>query len=96
MNITDQAAIELKKIMTEFDKPGTGVRVYSTTGCCGPTIQMVIAPNVGNEETIISIQEIDFFVANDLISRLAEVTIEYDSNGFRLAGLKKSGDSCCG
>ena len=96
MNITDQAAIELKKVMGEFDKPGTGVRIFSTAGCCGPSIQMDIAPHVGNEETIISIQDIDFFIANDLISQLAEVTIEFGSNGFRLVGLQKSGGGCCG
>ncbi|HEY5589380.1 MAG TPA: hypothetical protein VIK55_00020 [Paludibacter sp.] len=96
MNITDQTAIELKKIIAEFDKPAAGIHIFSTAGCCGPSIQMDIAPRVGNEETVISIQDIEFFVANDLISKLADVTIEHGSNGFRLAGLQKSGDGCCG
>lgn len=96
MNITDQAAIELKKIIAEFDKPGIGVRIFSTAGCCGPSIQMDIAPHVGSEETIISIHDIEFFVSNDLISQLTEVTIEYGSNGFRLIGLQKTAGSCCG
>lgn len=96
MNITDQAVIELKKIMTEFDKPGTGVRIFSTVGCCGPSIQMDIAQHVGSNETVLFIQDIEFFIANDLISQLADVTIEIGSNGFRLAGLQKSGSSCCG
>ncbi|MBK5246085.1 MAG: hypothetical protein JJE49_02275 [Peptostreptococcaceae bacterium] len=94
MNITDQAAIELKKSLAEFDKPTAGIHLFSTAGCCGPSIQMDIAPHIGNEETIISIQDIEFYVANDLISQLADVTIEYGSNGFKLAGLQKS-SSCC-
>ena len=96
MKITDQAATELKKIVCEFDKPETGVRIFNTTGCCGPSIQMDIAPHIGNEETLISIQDIEFFIANELISQLEDVTIEYGSNGFHLVGLQKSGGSCCG
>ena len=95
MNITDQAAIELKKVIAEFNKPEAGIHIFSTAGCCGPSIQMDIAPRVGNEETVISLQGLDFFVANDLLSKLADVTVEFGSNGFRLAGLQKSG-SCCG
>lgn len=95
MNITNQAAIELKKSLAEFDKPTAGIHLFSTAGCCGPSIQMDITQHVGSNETDISIQDIEFFIANDLISQLADVTIEYGSNGFRLAGLQKSGGSCC-
>lgn len=95
MKITDQAQTELKKALDSFDKPGSGIHVYSTQGCCGPSIQMDIAAQIGNGETVISIEGIDFFVSNDLTPKLAEVTIEFGSNGFRLTGLKKESSSCC-
>ena len=96
MNITEQAASELKKVLDEFNKPGSGIHVFSTQGCCGPSIQMDVATHIGNGETVISLEGIDFFVANDLMPKLAEVTIEFGSNGFRLSGLKKASSGCCG
>ena len=95
MKITEQAQVELKKALDGFDKPGSGIHVYSTQGCCGPSIQMDIATQIGNGETAISFEGIDFYVANDLMPKLTEVTIEFGSNGFRLTGLKKEGSSCC-
>ncbi|MHB8136096.1 MAG: hypothetical protein ACYDH1_17950 [Anaerolineaceae bacterium] len=96
MKITEQAQVELKKALDSFDKPGSGIHVFSTQGCCGPSIQMDIATQIGNGETVISLEGIDLFVANDLMPKLAEVTIEFGSNGFRLNGLKKESSSCCG
>lgn len=96
MQITDEAQKELKKALDDFDKPGAGVHLHSTQGCCGPSIQMDIATQVGYGETVISLDGIDFFVANDLLAELENITIEYSQNGFRLKGLQKSGGSCCG
>ena len=96
MNITAQAHAELKKALDGFNKPGSGIHVYNTQGCCGPSIQMDIATHVGSGETVISLLGIDFFVPNDLLPKLAEVTIEFGSSGFRLTGLKKASSNCCG
>jgi Fe-S cluster assembly iron-binding protein IscA len=96
MKITEQAQVELKKALESFDKPGSGIHIYSTQGCCGPSIKMDIATQIGNGETVISLEGIDFFVAGDLLPKLAEVTIEFGSNGFRLTGLEKASNSCCG
>lgn len=95
MKITVEAQAELKKVLDRFNKPEAGIHIFSTQGCCGPSIQMDITTHVGVGETVVSIDGIDFFVLNDLLPTLADVTIEYGSNGFRLAGLKSSG-SCCG
>jgi Fe-S cluster assembly iron-binding protein IscA len=95
MKITEQAQVELKKALYNFNKPGAGIHLFSTQGCCGPSIQMDVAAHIGEGETLLSQDEIGFFVTGDLLSSLAEVTIEYSTNGFRLTGMKKSG-SCCG
>lgn len=96
MQLTEEAQKELKKALDGFGKPAAGVHLHSTQGCCGPSIQMDIAAQVGNEEISISIDGIDFFIPKDLLSQLENVAIEYGVNGFRLKGLQKSGGSCCG
>lgn len=95
MNITDEAFIEIKKAISEFNKPESGIRIFSMAGCCGTSIQMDIVQFIGKEETVISIQGIDFFISNDLVTKLENVTIEFDSNGFRLSGLPNN-ENCCG
>jgi len=95
MKITEQAVNELKKALDDFNRPGAGIHIFSTQGCCGPSIQMDIASNISLGETVISLEGIEFFVAHDLLSQIAEVTIEYGMNGFRLTGMKKT-SSCCG
>lgn len=95
MNITEQAQVELKKALVGFNKPGAGIHIFTTQGCCGPSIQMDLTQQIKPDEMIISLEGIDFFVANDLVPTLSELTIEFGSNGFRLVGMKKNG-SCCG
>ena len=95
MQITEEAQVELKKALYSFNKPGAGIHLFSAQGCCGPSIQMDIAAHIGTGETLLTQDGIGFFVTGDLLSKLAEVTIEYGANGFRLKGMKKSG-SCCG
>lgn len=96
MKVTEEAQIELKKALDSFNKPGAGIHIFSTQGCCGPSIQMDIATQVEEGETVISLEGIDFFVPKELLLQLENVTIEYGRNGFRLNGLQKSGGGCCG
>ena len=96
MNITVQAANELKKVLDNFGKEGAGIRIFSARGCCGPSVQMDVAQQIANGETNVFLDGIDFFVANELLSELTDVTVDFGPNGFRLTGLKKSGSSCCG
>ena len=95
MKLTEDSKNELKKALDGFNKPGSGIHIFSTQGCCGPSIQMDIATHTGNGETVLSIEGIDFFVSNDLLPQLENVTIEFGLNGFRLVGLQKSNSSCC-
>ncbi len=96
MNITEQATSELRKALDGFNQQGAAIHIFSTQGCCGPSIQMDITARLNMNETLVSMYGIDFFIATDLLPQLAEVTIEFGMNGFRLSGLKKSSSSCCG
>jgi Fe-S cluster assembly iron-binding protein IscA len=95
MNITEQASTELKKVLNNFESPGAGIHIYNAQGCCGPSIQMDIANQPANNEIVVNLEGIDFFVDKELLKTLAAVTIDFGSNGFRLNGLQKSG-GCCG
>lgn len=96
MKITEQAQIELKKVLDSFNQPSSGIHVFNIHGCCGPSIQMDIAAHLAPGETVVSLEGIDFYVANDLLTQLVDVTIEFNSTGFHLAGLKKASSGCCG
>lgn len=95
MQITEEAQKELKKALDGFNKPGAAVHMHRTQGCCGPSIQMDIATQLGSGDTLVSFEGIDFFVPKDLLPQLGNLTIEYGWNGFRLKGLEKSTSSCC-
>lgn len=43
MKVSEQAASELKKALDGFDKPESGIHVFSTQGCCGLSVQMDIS-----------------------------------------------------
>lgn len=96
MKITEQAQVELKKALDSFNKPGAGIRIFSEQGCCGPSIQMDISTSIGASQTALSIDEIDFYAANDLLPTLENITIDYGTNGFRLIGMERTGGGCCG
>lgn len=95
MKVTKQASIELKKALNGFETPGAGIHIYSIQGCCGTSIQMDVAVHPEPDDTVVSLEQVDFFVRNDLLDTLATVTIDYGPNGFFLSGLKRSG-GCCG
>lgn len=94
MKLTTQAQEEIKKALISFNTPGGGIHLYNTQGCCGPTVQMELSTNTRNNETVVNIDGIDFFIPNDLLPTIADVTVEYSANGFRFNGLKK-GSNCC-
>ncbi len=96
MKVSEQAAIELKKVLDGFEKPGAGIHIFNTQGCCGPSIQMDIATQPEDNEMVINLEEIYFFVEKELLKTLATVTVDYGTNGFRLSGLQRTSSGCCG
>ena len=47
-----------------------------------------------NQDEVIPIENVSFFVDNGTGKRLEDVTLDCGSNGFRLEGLKSSGSYC--
>ncbi len=93
MNITETASAELKRVIESIEDPNTGIRIFATEGsCCGPSIQMDVANQIGVNETAVKLDGIDFFIDNTLQETLVDVTLNFNDGMFSLDGLKKEGD----
>ncbi|HQE55112.1 MAG: hypothetical protein WBJ36_01160 [Tenuifilum sp.] len=95
MKLSVKAKEELLKVLETIDENSKGIRLYSTQGCCGPSVQMDVASAPQPGETATSIDGVDFYIEDSLAETLAEVTLDHNGFGFLMNGLKKSG-SCCG
>ena len=97
MNATPQAIEELKKALKTEENSNAGVRIFTQQGCCGPAVQMSIVDNPSLGDLQFSIDSVNFFLDESARDTMAEVTIDYGPNGFRLNGMKRSGGGggCC-
>jgi len=94
MHVTPKAIKELRKILDNSENPGSGIRIFTQQGCCGPGIQMALAGSASSGDKVISIENIDFFIENEAEKMLEEVQLEHGAGGFKFEGLK-SGGGCC-
>jgi len=95
MKITENAATQLKNFLNQYNDENMGIRIFEAQGCCGSSIQMDIAPNLGSNEILVNLNDINFFVQESLIKKLETVTIDFSMQGFILQGLEKNKDCCC-
>lgn len=94
MKATELAIVELKKVIDTEESPLIGIRITSHQGCCGPSLQMSVVekPTAGDQQ--VSIDTLNFYLDDQAMESMKEVTIDYGPNGFKFNNLKKSG-SCC-
>jgi Fe-S cluster assembly iron-binding protein IscA len=96
MNATPQAIEALKNVFKAEVNPQSGVRIFTQQGCCGPALQMSVVEKPSTGDLQLSIESVKFFIEEPAVDMLAGVTIDYDSKGFRLNGMKRNGGRCCG
>ena len=94
MNATAQAIVELKKVIDTEDSPLIGIRITSEQGCCGPSLKMAVVEKPAAGDQQVSIDALNFYLDDQAMDSMKEVTIDYGPNGFKFNNLKKSG-SCC-
>jgi len=94
MNVTENALKQFKTAIDQYDKPGSGIRVYAGSGCCGPAVELSIEELGSPGDTVLTIDGVDFFIEPKADQMMSNVTIDFRDNGFRLDGIKGSG--CCG
>lgn len=95
MKVTDNAIKQFKNAIEQYDLPGSGIRLFKGSGCCGPAIQISVVNHPSAGDKVVTINDIDFFVESHADQMLTEVTIDFRDENFKLDGLKKFG-GCCG
>jgi iron-sulfur cluster assembly accessory protein len=95
MKVTEQALAQFKNAIHENDIPGSGIRLFVSAGCCGPTIQMNIEERLSAGDKVLVINGVNFFIESQAEQMLSNTTIDFRDDGFKLDGMKRSG-GCCG
>ncbi len=98
MEITDAAIETLKKVIKEEGK-GSCLRIFTTEGCCGPSLAMDLAPKPDKDDTEIVKKDFKVYVHKDAAPMLEKAVIDCDADGgISVKGLPSHGcgDSCGG
>ena len=95
MIVTEKAIEQFKNEIKRYDNPETGIRLFASSGCCGPAIQMDVVDHLSYGDTLVNINDVNFFIQQKVESMLSDIIIDFRDDSFKLDGLKKSG-SCCG
>ncbi len=95
MKVTDNAIKQFKSAIEQYNTPGSGIRLFAESGCCGPAIQMNIVNHLSVGDKIVTINGVDFFVESKAEQMLTGVTIDFRDKNFKFDGIKKTG-GCCG
>ncbi|MBI5050584.1 MAG: iron-sulfur cluster assembly accessory protein [Nitrospirae bacterium] len=96
LDVTDSAVKQFKKLLSDSNAEGHGVRIFAADGgCCGPSLAMSIANKPENSDITIQKDELKIFLEKEANKVLSNATINYsDENGFAITGMQ--GSSCCG
>lgn len=94
LEITDDAVVQFRKILSDSKAEEHGIRIFRQSGCCGPSLAMDIAsgPSVG--DVTLHKDGLMIYLADDANRMLENATINYtDEDGFIITGFQQSG--CC-
>lgn len=94
MHITKNALEEFKNILCNSKDNMSGIRIFTQQGCCGPRINMSLAEKSINDDKVILIDSVTFYIENSAEKMLSDVTIDHVENGFILKGLENKGGCC--
>ena len=95
LEITEKAAREFKKILSESEPKGSAIRVYiADQGCCGPTLAFDIVEKGETNDKEIQKDDLIIFVESTTSEKLSMVTIDFSIiDGFSIIGVSRS--NCC-
>jgi len=90
MKISQKAFEAFDQILREQDIPDASVRIYTVQGCCSPSLQMTVTnkPEPGDQK--VEINGLAFYIDSMADAILADVIIDYGTNGFRLERTEKN------
>ncbi len=95
LEVTDSAVQQFKKLISDSNADGSGMRVFASGGgCCGPTYGLDISEKGEESDTMIEKDGLKIFIDTAASEGLAAATIDYTDQGpdkgFKILGLPKS------
>lgn len=79
VNITENAAAELKKILEKEDKSDNGLRIFvAGAGCSGPQYGIGLEEKAQEGDIVFESHGIKIFVTEDVAKGLDGSTVEYE------------------
>lgn len=93
MNITEKAVAKLKEMIEETATPLKGVRVFTVQSCCGSSVQMSLIDQIVEGDTIIQIDNVDFYLDTESIEEINKIKIDFNDEHFVVEGSTHKG--CC-
>jgi iron-sulfur cluster insertion protein len=83
VNITENAAIELKKVLGNGNKTATGLRIFIVdVSCCGPEYGLSLAEKPQKNDVVSESHGIKIFVSEEVAKELNSSVIEYEETPY--------------
>ena len=98
VSITENAAVELKKIMEEKEMSEHGLRIFAAgEGCCGPEYGIGLEENLQDSDKVFESHEIKIFVTEGLAATLDGSVVDYVKTPYGSGFvINRPGASTCG
>jgi iron-sulfur cluster assembly protein len=107
LGVTDSAVKEFKKIISDSNANGAGIRIFASQGCCGPSYGMDVSEKGNDGDKLVEKDGLKIFIDHSASVGLDQATIDFleegPHKGFMIQGLPQSNgcssgcsDGCCG
>ena len=101
VNLTDNAVANIKRLQTEFDMPGFGLRFgLSGGGCSGYNYVLELAEEPAKDDNVFDFDGVQVFLHPDHVEKLQNATIDWvDSimeSGFQIDNPQAKRPCGCG
>ncbi|MBE9467061.1 MAG: hypothetical protein IMY72_01920 [Bacteroidetes bacterium] len=98
MKLSENALSEFKKMIDEGKQASSGIRFFTTQGCCSPMLQLEISQNPTTDDIVVKKGDVDFFITPEAEKILSEISIDFVDGSFKTEKLNNdtNNESCCG
>ena len=96
MQITESALKKLKSFVPSDTDNLDGVRITESSGCCGPSIGMILVHQPEKDDITEVHDGIKFYLDILFKDFSQQLKIDFDDEYFKISGLEGFNNSCCG
>jgi iron-sulfur cluster assembly accessory protein len=95
LTLTDNAVKRFKDLIGVKKTKDHGVRIFTTGGCCGPSLAMDIADGAKKGDLTLEKDGVKVFLEKEANKLLSEATMDFsEKRGIIISGMQQA--SCCG